>query len=90
MKTSRITGLAIAAAAASLFATAGISTAFAADEATVKCENSSACKGHGACKTTHNACKGQNACKGAGMTMQKSEADCKTAQEANKPADKAS
>jgi hypothetical protein len=90
MKTSAISGLAIAAAAASIFATAGISTAFAADKAEVKCENSSACKGHGACKTSHNACKGQNACKGAGMTMQKSEEDCKAAQAANKAAEKAS
>jgi hypothetical protein len=85
MKTSsKITGLAIAAAAAGLFATASVSTAFAAEEGKIKCEASTACKGHSECKTATSACKGQNACKGTGWTYQKSEADCKAAQAAAK------
>jgi hypothetical protein len=52
----------------------------AGDQAQVKCMNSSACKGHGACKQASNSCKGQNACKGQGFTMQKTQADCAAAQ----------
>ena len=84
MNATRNTAVALATAAASLFFTAGISTAFAGDEATVKCEHSSACKGHGACKSSSNSCKGQNACKGQGFTMQKSKAECEAAQKAAK------
>lgn len=84
--TSKLTGYALAAAAAGLFATVAAGGAYAADKAAadkaeVKCENSSACKGHGACKTAKNECKGHNACKGEGMTMQKDDAACKKAQE---------
>ena len=82
MNATRKTAFALATAAASLFLTTAVSTAYAADEAEVKCEKSSACKGHGACKTATNACKGQNACKGHGMTMQKSKAECEAAQKA--------
>lgn len=81
MNTAKITGIALATAAAGLFSMATITTASAAD-ATVKCEHSTSCKGHGACKTAANSCKGQNACKGAGMTEQKSAADCEAAQAA--------
>lgn len=82
--TTRNTAIALATAAAGLFFTAGVGTAFAGDDAKVKCEHSSACKGHGACKTASNSCKGQNACKGQGFTMQKSKADCEDAQKAAK------
>lgn len=89
MKTTKLTGYALAAAAAGMFATVVSNGAFAAgekaaDKATVKCENSTACKGHSACKTATSSCKGQNACKGTGVTMQNSEADCKKAQETAK------
>ena len=88
MKTTKLTGYALAAAAAGLFATAATNTAFAADKmadkADVKCENSSGCKGKGSCKTASNECKGHNSCKGQGMTMQKDDAACKTAQDAAK------
>lgn len=84
MKTTKLTGYALAAAAAGLFATVATSGALAADKAAdkagVKCENSSSCKGHGACKTAKNDCKGHNACKGQGMTMAADEAACKKAQ----------
>ncbi|HEY0179375.1 MAG TPA: hypothetical protein VGC30_07065 [Dokdonella sp.] len=81
---SKLTGIALATAVAGLFTLATASPAFAADEAKVKCEHSSACKGQGACKQASNSCKGQNACKGEGFTMQKSKADCKAAQDAAK------
>ena len=84
MNLNRKSAIALATAAASLFMVAGAGSAYAADQAQVKCENSSACKGHGACKTSANACKGQNACKAQGMTMQKSKADCEAAQKAVK------
>jgi hypothetical protein len=83
MKTTKLTGYALAAAAAGLFATVTTTGVLAADKAaaaTVKCENSSACKGKGECKTAKNDCKGHNACKGQGMTSQKDDASCKKAQ----------
>lgn len=81
---SKFAGIALATAVAGMF-TMVSSTAFAAgDEAKVKCEHSSSCKGQGACKQASNSCKGQNACKGQGFTMQKSEAACKAAQDAAK------
>ncbi|PZQ17446.1 MAG: hypothetical protein DI564_06235 [Rhodanobacter denitrificans] len=85
---NKLTGIALATAVAGLFAGTVASPAFAADgaDAKVKCENSSACKGHGACKSAKNACKGQNACKGEGFTMQKSADACKAAQDAAKKA----
>lgn len=64
----KASGVAIAAAAASLFA-AGFSGAVAASEggsAEVHCYGVNACKGTSACKTAENACKGQNSCKGSG------------------------
>ncbi|MGH8456290.1 MAG: BufA2 family periplasmic bufferin-type metallophore [Stenotrophobium sp.] len=86
---TRLSGIALAAAAAGLFSVVAASSVYAADQAgaekaSVTCQNSSACKGHGACKTASNSCKGQNACKGHGMTMQPSKADCAAAQKANK------
>ena len=84
MKTTKLTGYALAAAAAGLFATVASSGVLAADKAAdkagMKCENSSACKGHGSCKSAKNDCKGHNACKGQGMTMQSDDAACKKAQ----------
>ena len=86
---TKFSGIAIAAAAAGLFSVVAASNVYAADKAgatnaSVECLNSSACKGHGACKTASNSCKGQNACKGHGMTMQPSKAACASAQKAVK------
>ena len=70
--TSRLTGVAIAAAAATLFvagcANMGSGTQ-TADSGTVKvkCYGANACKGQAECKTAMNNCKGQNACKGQGF-----------------------
>jgi hypothetical protein len=64
---------ALAAAAASLFATALGSLALAppaaAAENEIKCEGVNQCKGTSACKTLFSACAGQNSCKGKGFLM---------------------
>jgi len=80
--TSKLTGIALATAVAGLFTMVAAAPAFAADDGSVKCEHSSACKGQGACATAKNSCKGQNACKGEGFTMQKDQAACEAAQKA--------
>lgn len=69
-----LSGAAIAAAAAGMFLTANIGTAFA-DEMKVQCTGVNACKGKGECKGAKNACKGENACKGQGHVGM-SKADC--------------
>lgn len=67
----KVTGFAVATAAAGLFATAAVNSVHAAAHAKeggkVQCLGINACKGQGACATASNACKGQNACKGKGM-----------------------
>ena len=65
---SKISGAAIATAAALLFGSMP-ATVSAAGEAKVKCEGVNACKGKSACATATNACAGQNACKGQGYLM---------------------
>lgn len=69
---SRLAGIALAAAAASLFiagcASPGGGTQMADSSAVkVKCYGANACKGQAECKTSANGCKGQNACKGQGF-----------------------
>ena len=76
----RLTGIALATAAAGLFALGATGPAKAASHAgaaadMVKCEGVNACKGKGGCKGAKNECKGQNACKGQGFT-EMSKADC--------------
>jgi len=71
-KPSRLTGVAIAAAAATLFvagcANMGSGTQTADSGAVkVKCYGANACKGQAECKTGINNCKVQNACKGQGF-----------------------
>ena len=65
----------LATAVAGLVLTAGAAWAQAdgagstGEAAKIKCEGVNECKGHGACKTTHNACAGQNGCAGQGFMM---------------------
>ena len=70
----KITGLAIAAAAAAMVMAAPAANA-AKHEGQVHCTGVNACKGKSDCKTASNACKGMNACKGKGMNVM-SEKDC--------------
>ena len=82
MTAKKLTGLALATAAAGLFATAGIAPVMAAKhmgEAKVHCDGVNACKGQSACQTANSACKGQNSCKGKGW-MFLSKAECDAAQ----------
>lgn len=72
---SKMTGAALAAAAAALFATAPLGTASAAEEAKVQCAGINGCKGQGACKTAKNECGGKNGCKGQGW-VHTTEKDC--------------
>lgn len=72
---SKLTGVAIAAAAASLFvagcASQGSGGTTMADSSAVKvkCYGANACKGQSECKTVLSACKAQNACKSQGFVM---------------------
>ncbi len=77
MKTSVVSGAAIAAAAVAL-AIGGLSATHASAKAAkpIHCMGINACKGQSACKTASNACKGQNACKGEGWLPTKSKAAC--------------
>jgi uncharacterized membrane protein len=76
MKSTKITGFAMATAAALLFASAPLATASAADAAKVKCEGVNSCKGKSACSTPKNSCAGQNSCKSQGwLSLSKAECD---------------
>lgn len=69
MKRTSKKALAIAAAAAALFATGCSSMCGGeAHEALVKCAGSNACKGSSECATPDNSCKGRNSCKNSGWS----------------------
>ncbi len=75
---NRMTGLALAAAAAAIFATAPLTAtadAHEGGEAQGKCIGGNACKGQSACATANSSCAGQNACKGQGWSKT-TEAEC--------------
>ncbi|MBI3571872.1 MAG: hypothetical protein HY082_12370 [Gammaproteobacteria bacterium] len=76
MNLKKLTGIALATAAAGLFATATVPAFAAKHEGKVNCMGVNGCKGKGDCATASNACKGQNGCKGKGM-MEMSAKDCK-------------
>ena len=82
MRVGKLTGIALATAAAGMFAMTAAGPA-AAQAAKVKCEGVNSCKGHGSCKSANNSCKGQNACKGKSF-MEMSEAECDKAKIAMK------
>ncbi len=63
----RITGVALAAAAASMFMTVGVASSAVAAEAKIHCDGVNSCKGKTDCKTASNECKGMNSCKGKGF-----------------------
>ena len=74
MKMKKLTGIALATAAAGMFAMTAAAPA-AAQAAKVKCEGVNSCKGHSDCKSAGGSCKGLNACKGQGF-KEMSKADC--------------
>ena len=63
----KMASVAVATAAAAMFAAGMVSTATHAQEVKVKCYGANACKGNGGCKSSMNAGKGKNACKGKGF-----------------------
>lgn len=70
-------GLAIATAAAALFATGAVVVpAQAADAGFVKCSGINGCKGTSECKTATSGCKGHNACKGQGWVKKDTAEAC--------------
>jgi hypothetical protein len=70
-------GVAIASAAAALFALgATVAAPAMADDAGVKCSGVNSCKGTSECKTAKTDCKGKNGCKGQGWVTKKSAAEC--------------
>jgi uncharacterized membrane protein len=61
-------GLAVAAAAATLFVAGAPAVAEDSGGAVkVKCYGANSCKGQAECKTGSNSCKGQNSCKAKGF-----------------------
>ena len=76
-KSTKFSGVALAAAAAVLFTAAPVA-ANAADAAKIKCEGANGCKGQSACKTGTSSCQGQNSCKGKGYVLL-AKADCDAA-----------
>jgi hypothetical protein len=78
MQINKVSGAALAAAAALLFTSGLAGVSVAADSANVKCTGVNSCKGTSDCKSAKNSCKGQNSCKGKGYTSM-SKADCDAA-----------
>lgn len=76
MKAIKTTNVALAVAAASLFAFAPMAAVQAGSGDKVHCYGVNKCKGSNDCKSAANACKGQSACKGQGFVgMSKSACD---------------
>ncbi|MBL1278597.1 MAG: hypothetical protein COB30_021185 [Ectothiorhodospiraceae bacterium] len=68
MKALKITNIALAVAAAGLFAIAPMATVMAGSgHDKVHCYGVNKCKGNNDCKSADNACKGQGSCKGQGF-----------------------
>jgi hypothetical protein len=63
----RVSGAALAVAAAGLFLGGAAATVSAAGTAQIHCVGVNACKGQSDCKTANSSCKGHNECKGQGF-----------------------
>lgn len=72
---NKLTGIALATAAAAMFAATPV-TAAESDGNAVKCVGVNACKGMSSCKTADSSCKGQNSCKGHGFVEVRSADVC--------------
>ena len=68
----KVSGIAVATAAAAMFALAPVSASAAE---MVKCMGANACKGQSSCKTANSSCKGLNSCKGQGF-VEVTKAEC--------------
>lgn len=80
MERSKLAGLAVAAAAAALFASGCASPGSGSSSmmAKVHCQGVNGCKGQSECASANSSCKGQNSCKGQGWTSM-SASDCEKA-----------
>lgn len=76
MKSRKLTGAAVAIAAAGLFATAPLVASADSGDAMVKCFGANQCKGKNDCKTATNSCKGKSSCKGLSFVNMSSAKDC--------------
>ncbi len=76
---NKLTGSALATAAAMMMTSGLVGPAAAADAAKVHCEGVNSCKGTSECSTAKNSCAGQNACKGQGWVSLSKE-ECEAAQ----------
>jgi len=63
----KLSGMALATAAAAMFAGAPVTASADSHTADVHCMGVNACKGKSSCKTADSACKGHNSCKGKGF-----------------------
>jgi hypothetical protein len=79
MSTKFKSALAIASAAAALFAVSAPITVAHADDMSVHCAGINSCKGTSDCKTAKNECKGMNSCKGMGWNAKPSAKECMAA-----------
>jgi hypothetical protein len=82
MRMKKMTGIALATAAAGLFAVTAVGPT-AAQAAKVKCEGVNSCKGQSDCKSAQGSCKGLNSCKGQGF-KEMTQAECDKAKMAMK------
>jgi len=82
MQLKKLSAIALATAAAGMFAMTAASPV-AAQEAKIHCEGVNACKGTSDCKTAKSSCKGLNGCKGEGFVSM-TKADCTKAKSAMK------
>ena len=76
---NKLTGSALAAAAALMMSSGFATASFAAESAKVHCTGVNSCKGTSECSTAKNSCKGQNSCKGEGW-VSLSKDECTAAQ----------
>lgn len=75
MNVKKLTGIALATAAAAVFTTVPVTSVVASDG--VNCYGINGCKGQGSCNTPTSKCNGTNSCKGKGVLAVKSKAECK-------------
>lgn len=75
---NKLSGVALATAAAMVFSIAPLTATQAADTAKVKCEGVNSCKGTSQCKTATSGCAGKNSCKGQGF-LEMTQAECDAA-----------
>ena len=76
---NKLTGSALATAAAMMMTSGLVGTTFAAETAKVHCTGVNSCKGTSECSSAKNSCKGQNSCKGMGW-ISLSQTECTAAQ----------